>query len=92
MSVIVVNQLRNKLDSSSGHLTGVGVSRGIRRFELNLEKFFFFFEDKMTVRTRLTHGHITEMQTLKGLADFVQYLHAVGQMSCHLAGLISLNL
>jgi UDP:flavonoid glycosyltransferase YjiC (YdhE family) len=64
----------------------------MRRFELNLENFFLFLEDKMTVQTRLTHGHITEMQTLKGLADFVQYLHAVGQMSCHLSGLISLNL
>jgi len=64
----------------------------MRRFELNLENFFLFLEDKMTVQTRLTHGHITEMQTLKGLADFVRYLHAVGQMSCHLAGLISFNL
>lgn len=51
----------------------------MRRFELNLENFFLFLEDKMTVQTRLTHGHITEMQTLKGLADFVQYLHVVEQ-------------
>ena len=54
--------------------------------------FFVCIEDKMTVHTRVTHGHTAEMQTFKGRADFVQYLHAVGQMSCHLAGLISCTL
>lgn len=48
------------------------MSRGIRRFELNLEVLFVCIEDKITVHTRPNHGHTTEMQTLKGRADFVR--------------------
>ena len=44
VSVTPVNWLRNKLDSSSWYLTEVGVSRSIRRFELNLQNFFFFLK------------------------------------------------